>query len=201
MINRKDLRIQYLLSNILTFILIVLTIVFYNKINLGYQNLSKLCFCFILPIITLFESLLLLFFSLLEKEEKKNDKIFKLINRYLTLILNFGQGLILLSISSIQISLLTIFIEMLGLLIVIIGNFFPKLKESNIIKTVSFTVNKDINKWNRFTRVAGFTFVLVGLIIMLLGIFDDYIIILISILLIILSGITLQIYSLALGKR
>ena len=90
---------------------------------------------------------------------------------------------------------------MLGLFLLTIGNYFPKLKESKIVRSVSFKVNNDINKWNRFTRVSGLTYMLLGLVIMLLGLFNDLIIIVIALGLIIVFGIGLQLYSIALGKR
>ena len=106
-----------------------------------------------------------------------------------------------LSLTLIDLSFLTLFMEMLGLLLLICGNYLPKLKESKTIKSLSFNVNKDKNKWNTFMRISGFTYMLVGLIIMMLGLFNEYIVILISILLIIVSGVLLQLYSIALGKR
>ena len=136
MINRKELLKSYLLNNIVTIILFILTIIFYKKINLGYENISKLCFCLILPLISLLQSLFLIFISLFEYKLNnfKNSKIYKTINKYLNLIFNIGQGLILLSALNVKISILTIFMEMLGLFVLIVGNYFPKLKESNVIK-------------------------------------------------------------------
>ena len=203
MISRIALLKKFLLNNIVTIIMIVLTFILYEKINLGYENFDKLCFCLILPFLCLLQSLVLIIISLYENEirEINNGKTFYLINKYLCLYFNFGQAVILLSSIILNISLLTLFMEMLGLFLLTIGNYFPKLKESKIVRSVSFKVNNDINKWNRFTRVSGLTYMLLGLVIMLLGLFNDLIIIVIALGLIIVCGIGLQLYSIALGKR
>lgn len=203
MINRKELVIKYLVHNIITIILIILTTIFYDDISLGYDNFGKLGFCFIFPLLSLLQSLILIMISLFEIKvgNLKNSKIFLLISKYLNLIFGFGQVLILLSIISVNISLITIMMELLGLFMLIIGNYFPKLKESNIIKSLSYKVNKDVNKWNRFTRVAGYTYLFLGLVIMLLGVVNEVYIIVLSLGLIIAIGFGLQLYSIALGKR
>ena len=199
MISKKELNFKFLYNNILTFILLAITCIVIKDIND-----TKLIFLSLLaPLFNIVISLILIYLSIFERKNSnlENSKTYYSLNKYISLYLNVGQVLVILSLTLIDVSFLTLFMEMLGLLLLISGNYLPKLKESKTIKSLSFNVNKDKNKWNTFMRISGFTYMLVGLIIMMLGLFNEYIVILISILLIIISGVLLQLYSIALGKR
>ena len=147
----------------------------------GYA--SKIQAVFLMPLMfVVFQWICVLGTNLDPKKYNINDKIFTLVLWIIPVISLLCNLLVYATATGHDVSVEVIMPLFMGALFVLIGNYLPKCKQSYTVGIkLPWTLNDEEN-WNKTHRLAGFIWVLCGIIIMataFLGVFWFFIVLLI----------------------
>lgn len=173
----KEYKKTYIITTIVCLIPIVVGVILYPQIPDriithwdaygnpdGYSN--KFVGLFVLPGGILLLNLLFPFLLKIDpKYDNVSDKVKKLTQWIIPIIMVFASGLTIASAINIDLKVKIMAPAFLGLLFVLIGNYMPKMSQSYTVGIkIPWTLDDEDN-WNRTHRLAGYLWVACGILV------------------------------------
>lgn len=153
---------------------------------------SKEVAVFGLPIfMSIFQLVFCIINDLSSREKSKLENIVKWVLPITTIILYFVTIIFSLGVS---VDIRKVVCLLIGGIIIVIGNYLPKLNSSNYINIHPKSLASDEKRWRKFSRILGYCYVISGLLISL-SILLSPIYSAITVLLFIIANIVISIYS------
>ena len=134
----------------------------------GWSGKGFAVFC--LPLMMLFFHIVIFFATRLDKQNRgHNEKVLNLVGLIFPVMSIVISGYMFSRAMDFELSLGALLFPLLGLLFIAMGNWLPKIKQNSTlgIKIKWTLYNED--HWNRTHRVAGFVWVIGGVIFCLMG--------------------------------
>lgn len=184
----------------------------YNIINIISFFVTVGCYIplnneliFIIPCIAILSSVIFTLVPLLEKNAnllKINYKTYQKVNMSISILFCIIQIALLCLMLSVGFNAHIMICVSLGILMMCLGNVLPKMKNGSLISSLFPSIKGKYQAWRRFTRIAGFTLFLEGLIFIIMGgLYSSYWTYIYLIVIDIIVIILLYILSFVLGKK
>ena len=172
----KKINKELIVSTIACFIPMVISLLFYNKLPdqvpthfglngeaNGYS--SKVFFTFAMPF--LFMALHLFVNIVIQNDPKRANSpkiMFSLVRWLIPVLMTIVTGLSIAAALNVNINVSTWILCFIGILFIVIGNYLPKCKQNYTIGIkLPWTLNSEEN-WNKTHRMAGYTWIILGII-------------------------------------
>lgn len=207
---KKSEKRSLILTSLLCFIPLIINICFYNKlpdeviIHWGINNepngyMDKVLYVFLMPMLLLFIHIFVCMLVSKDKEKVANKKmhglvrlIFPIMSNVLTIVTNVYNVYYELDIRIICMCIV-------GALFIVMGNYLPKTKNVKYIN-LGFSKNLNDKDYKVLARISGFVLIIDGILAFISCLFNEWVSF-VLVILIILEGIGISIYSLKKVKK
>ena len=211
--KNKTSNIISIVSILLCIIPIIITVIFYNKLpdqipsHFNFKGEadaygSKFSTLILMPLILSGANLLAIIITKNDPKLKNQSRILRELMKFIipTIIIIINSISILTSLNIASINITSVICIFISILFVIIGNYLPKCKQ-NYTLGIKTSMDSDNENWTKTHRVGGFLYVLIGIITLILSLCLPDIAIFFILISVIISSITLSIYSFVLYKK
>ena len=207
---KKSEKRSLIFTSLLCFIPLIINICFYNKlpdeviIHWGINNepngyMDKVLYVFLMPMLLLFIHIFVCMLVSKDKEKVANKKmhglvrlIFPIMSNVLTIVTNVYNVYYELDIRIICMCIV-------GTLFIVMGNYLPKTKNVKYIN-LGFSKNLSDKDYKILARISGFVLIIDGILAFISCLFNEWVSF-VLVILIILEGIGISIYSLKKVKK
>lgn len=125
---------------------------------------SKNFVIFVIPVIMMLAQMLLCIVSNMDKRVESSSKINTLVRFILPILgIVLESAIVLYSLGTIG-DILNIMLVFLSVMLIVIGNYMPKCKQNNVIGIRIPQTLENEEVWNKTHRLAGFIWVILGVI-------------------------------------
>lgn len=155
-----------------------------------------------LPLMMLFFHIVIFFATRLDKQNRgHNEKVMNLVGLIFPVMSIVNSVIIYAQAMELELNLSMVLFPMLGLLFIAVGNWLPKIKQNSTLGIkIKWTLYNEEN-WNRTHRVAGFVWVIGGVIFCLMGFVAEKALLFLLPIQIILLAVVPMVYSWNLARK
>ena len=155
-----------------------------------------------LPLMMLFFHIVIFFATRLDKQNRgHNEKVMNLVGLIFPVMSIVNSVIIYTHAMDLELNLSMLLFPMLGLLFIAVGNWMPKIKQNSTLGIkIKWTLYNEEN-WNKTHRVAGFAWVIGGVIFCLMGFVPEKALLFLLPLELILLAVVPMVYSWQLAKK
>ena len=203
----------WLVTSAITLVPIVLGLILWNRLpdqlptHFGVDGAAdgwsgKGFAVFGIPLMMLGFHIVIFFATRLDKQNRgHNEKVMNLVGLIFPVMSIVNSVIIYTHAMELELNLSMVLFPMLGLLFIVIGNWLPKIKQNSTLGIkIKWTLYNEEN-WNRTHRVAGFVWVIGGVIFCLMGFVPEKTLLFLLPLQIILLACVPMVYSWQLAKK
>ena len=203
----------WLITSAITLVPIALGLILWNKLpdqlptHFGVDGAAdgwsgKGFAVFGIPLMMLGFHIVIFFATRLDKQNRgHNEKVMNLVGLIFPVMSIVNSVIIYTHAMELELNLSMVLFPMLGLLFIVIGNWLPKIKQNSTLGIkIKWTLYNEEN-WNRTHRVAGFVWVIGGVIFCLMGFVPEKTLLFLLPLQIILLACVPMVYSWQLAKK
>ena len=203
----------WLVTSAITLVPIVLGLLLWNKLpdrlptHFGVDGAAdgwsgKGFAVFGLPLMMLGFHFVIYFATRLDKQNRgHNEKVMNLVGLIFPVMSIVNSVIIYAQVMELELNLSMLLFPMLGLLFIAVGNWLPKIKQNSTLGIkIKWTLYNEEN-WNRTHRVAGFVWVIGGVIFCLMGFVAEKALLFLLPIQIILLAVVPMVYSWNLARK
>ena len=203
----------WLITSAITLVPIVLGLLLWNRLpdqlptHFGVDGAAdgwsgKGFAVFGIPLMMLGFHIVIFFATRLDKQNRgHNEKLMNLVGLIFPVMSIVNSVIIYTQAMELELNLSMLLFPMLGLLFIVIGNWLPKIKQNSTLGIkIKWTLYNEEN-WNRTHRVAGFVWVIGGVIFCLMGFVPEKTLLFLLPIQIILLACVPMFYSWQLAKK
>ena len=203
----------WLITSAITLVPILLGLILWNKLpdqlptHFGVDGAAdgwsgKGFAVFGLPLMMLGFHIVIFFATRLDKQNRgHNEKVMNLVGLLFPVMSIVNSVIIYTQAMDLELNLSMLLFPMLGLLFIAVGNWLPKIKQNSTLGIkIKWTLYNEEN-WNRTHRVAGFVWVIGGVIFCLMGFVAEKMLVFLLPLEVILLACVPMVYSWNLARK